>query len=66
MLSISNKFLKTLLKRVTVYISSETYFADIAPANKLKNQVRRISHLSETICQINQKILKASKNDHSN
>ena len=48
------------LKRVAVYISSKTCFV-IAPANKLKDQVRRILHWSEILCQTNQEILKASK-----
>ena len=37
------KISKGSIKTVTVYISSKTYFVYIAPANKLKNQVRRIS-----------------------
>ena len=37
------KISKGSIKTVTVYISSKTYFVYIAPANTLKNQVRRIS-----------------------
>ena len=51
---------KDSIKKVTVYISSKTYFVYIAPANKLKTQVREISNWSRILCQINQEILKAS------
>ena len=41
---ISKDFKKKVLKRVAVYISSKTCFVYIAPGNKLKNEIRRISH----------------------
>ena len=56
------KFLKTVLESVTIYLSSTTCFVYIAPANKLQTQVRGILHLlRNTLCQINEEILKALK-----
>ena len=43
----------------------KTCFVYFAPTKRLKNQVRRISNWSEILYQINQEILKASKNDHN-
>ena len=53
------------LKRVTIYISSKTYFAYIAPANKLKKPIKRISHWSEIVRKKNREILRASKKHNS-
>ena len=54
-----------LLKSVTAYISSKTCFVYTVPVKMLKNLVRWIQNWSEIHFQINQKISKASKNNHS-
>ena len=56
--------LKFSVKKCTrLKVTTKTFFVFVAPAKNLKDQVRRISNLSEIVCQINQEIAKTSKNN---
>ena len=50
-----------VLKRVTAWISWKTFSPYIAPAKRLKNEVRIILIWSKILCQIDKEILKALK-----
>ena len=47
-LTVSKDKLNLVLKRVTVLISSKTFFVYTAPAKRLKNQVRRMPLLNKS------------------